>query len=504
MRANQHDKDNSTAFLTTKTGQSALEYMMTYGWAILIIVIVAVILYSMGIFNPASSVSFTSSGFSPFTVSSSSCNSISYKVAVIAGPIPNNANSLQITKVYVTSASGANVSNSVYTLSSPITLKSGQSAVIIVPNVACNAANVKYSFSAIIQYTYSVPSIGTQTINTSGTVAGTSIAGKPSILTSYEPLTITNTQTSATPSPFQQMVNMTSTDPGWSSISTSNFAQNVEFFYYNGSVIPSWLESYTTSGAIWWLKLPSISNSMVIYMGFAPLTTSLFNNVNTGEAPQLSATYGQYDDGANVFNNYWNFAGTTIPNGWSISDSSGVVISNGLSITGGAAYTSSSVFTALNSIEEANVNYTSLNNGGYSGIMQANSQCPQGNNGGSNAEILWMTNSGNNILTAWSADGTYQGYNIQNAVSSGFMPPLNKYFIMGDSVSFSNISEYINYNTKLTISGTYNTQQFMILGSYGGVCAGTASVNPISIRWVRVRTYPPNGVMPLVSFGSIS
>ena len=304
----------STSFITN-SGQSALEYMMTYGWAILIIVIVAVILYSMGIFTPSSSVSFSSSGFSPFTVSSSSCNSIGYKIAVIAGPIPNNANSLQITKVYVTSASGANTSSSVYTLPSPITLKSGQSAVIIVPNVACNAANVKYSFSAIIQYTYSVPSIGTQTINTSGTVAGTSIAGKPSILTSYEPLTITNTQTSATPSPFQQMVNMTSTDPGWSSIATSNFAQNVEFFYYNGSIIPSWLESYTTSGAIWWLKLPSISNSMVIYMGFAPLTTSLFNNVNTGEAPQLSATYGQYDDGAGVFsgiNSYYNNFKTSV------------------------------------------------------------------------------------------------------------------------------------------------------------------------------------------------
>ena len=34
-----------------RRSQSALEYMMTYGWAILIIVIVAVILYSMGIFN---------------------------------------------------------------------------------------------------------------------------------------------------------------------------------------------------------------------------------------------------------------------------------------------------------------------------------------------------------------------------------------------------------------------------------------------------------------------
>ncbi len=48
-----------------KRSQSALEYMMTYGWAILIIVIVAVILYSMGIFNPSSSVTTASAGFSP-------------------------------------------------------------------------------------------------------------------------------------------------------------------------------------------------------------------------------------------------------------------------------------------------------------------------------------------------------------------------------------------------------------------------------------------------------
>ena len=54
--------DNFT--VKSKRSQSALEYMMTYGWAILIIVIVAVILYSMGIFNPSSSVSSTVIGFS--------------------------------------------------------------------------------------------------------------------------------------------------------------------------------------------------------------------------------------------------------------------------------------------------------------------------------------------------------------------------------------------------------------------------------------------------------
>ena len=302
---------NSLNLLTkSKRSQSALEYMMTYGWAILIIVIVAVILYSMGIFNPSSSVTFTSSGFSPFTVSSSLCNNLGYKIAVLAGPIPNNANSITINKVFLTSATGANTTTAGYTLTNPVTLKSGQSTTIIIPNVACTAAKVHYSFSAKIQYSYTAGTLGLQYVNTSGTIAGTSISGKPSALTSYEPITITNTQSSATPSPFQQMVNFTSSDNGWTSISTGNFGQNVEFFYYNGTVIPSWLENYTSTNAIWWLKVAAIpaGSSETVYVGFAPTTTNLFNTVNDGEAPQLSSTYAEYDDGNNVFINYDNFA----------------------------------------------------------------------------------------------------------------------------------------------------------------------------------------------------
>ncbi|MFH1779519.1 MAG: hypothetical protein ABH803_00035 [Candidatus Micrarchaeota archaeon] len=36
-----------------KRGQSALEYLVTYGWAILAIVIVAALLWYLGIFNPS-------------------------------------------------------------------------------------------------------------------------------------------------------------------------------------------------------------------------------------------------------------------------------------------------------------------------------------------------------------------------------------------------------------------------------------------------------------------
>jgi hypothetical protein len=63
-----------------------------------------------------------------------------------------------------------------------------------------------------------------------------------------------------------------------------------------------------------WLKfnggLPLGTTS--IYMNFLPIQDNALNNENIGEAPTISSTYGQYDNGANVFNFYDNFAGTTL------------------------------------------------------------------------------------------------------------------------------------------------------------------------------------------------
>ena len=43
--------------------QAAMEYLMTYGWAILIVIIVATALYSLGIFNPATWTGKRATGF---------------------------------------------------------------------------------------------------------------------------------------------------------------------------------------------------------------------------------------------------------------------------------------------------------------------------------------------------------------------------------------------------------------------------------------------------------
>jgi hypothetical protein len=47
-----------------KKAQSAMEYLMTYGWAILIVIIVAAALYALGVFNPQTYVGSAATGFS--------------------------------------------------------------------------------------------------------------------------------------------------------------------------------------------------------------------------------------------------------------------------------------------------------------------------------------------------------------------------------------------------------------------------------------------------------
>ncbi len=158
--------------MLTKKGQSALEYMMTYGWAILIIVIVAVILYSMGIFNPSSSVTFTSSGFSPFIISSSLCTSAGLKIAVQTGPLPGSATSAKITKAYITSVTGGTIKNSSYSLSIPVTLTLGSVETIVIPSVICQASGTKYTVAVNLQYS-TIGSPLPQTVNATGTIAGT-------------------------------------------------------------------------------------------------------------------------------------------------------------------------------------------------------------------------------------------------------------------------------------------------------------------------------------------
>ncbi|MGC8516320.1 MAG: DUF2341 domain-containing protein [Candidatus Acidifodinimicrobium sp.] len=325
----------------------------------------------------------------------------------------------------------------------------------------------------------------------------------PSNVQYYASVTLNNSQSSPTPAPFQQIINVQNTTSIWSYINTTSgyFGRNVEFFYANGNIIPSWLESYNSSSGRWWIKVGTISASSLtkIYIGFASNTTNLFNGVNVGEAPQLSSTYGEYDDGANVFLNY--FSGASL-SGWTTAGTSGQTTSapSGNPIFGTHAfyangsngdylYTTASE-QSINMIIEfygytANLQdlYFLVNSTGVGQMMR------DGNGGG------WYGIASTSSWTSWNAPPDTGSWS-------------NEWVTVGVIVAGGSATGYLSvgvnpYGSEIG-SNPSNTYTVSNNGDYLGLIGDAKSGSTIQYwNGIIVRAYPPNGVMPSVRFGSV-
>ncbi len=145
-----------------RKAQSALEYMMTYGWAILIIVIVAVVLYSLGIFNPSSSITATVTGFAGLGTPSAIC----YSNGVLNITMGDSVGY----PIYLDSITFTNSSNGVVVETPDLLIKPGSTNLFSIPNI-CPAAG-RYVINAKIEYTEPTQSLQGPYFST-GTVTGT-------------------------------------------------------------------------------------------------------------------------------------------------------------------------------------------------------------------------------------------------------------------------------------------------------------------------------------------
>jgi hypothetical protein len=308
--------------------------------------------------------------------------------------------------------------------------------------------------------------------------------------TSYLPVTITNKQNTATSTPFQQMITVDSA--AYTKYINGNFG-NVRF-YYGNTPINSWCESgcsNTSTNTVVWLKLPmSIppSSDVQINMTFLNMSTN-YNGNTAGEAPELSATYGQYDNGAKVFNNYWNFAGTTIPTGLTLyGNTLKATFDNGFSIGSGdgttfiyASISSDLIAEAMNQQSQSLIGETTTaptegdilpgsgTNGFYSGYLAYYH--------GGQTGYIFLSNS-----------SSYTG--IASPTPQPFFNISSFYTQTGSQLWCENYNCLSASNTIITIP----TTTYLSIGSSGGA----------TYYWLRTRAYPPNGVMPSVIFGSVA
>jgi len=309
-------------------------------------------------------------------------------------------------------------------------------------------------------------------------------AQPPNIL-NQAPITIYNNQSAATTNPYQQKLLINeSLYSGY--ITYSGSLANFEFSYANNTIIPSWIEQNNSGILSIWLNLTSIpaNSNLTIYIDFASLTTNLLSNSGTtgiGEAPELSSTYAQYDNGASVFNFYDNFEGTTLSSVWTVPSGSTYSVNNGFIGTPNN-YTSvynPNIQETSSIIAEWGLNMSSTTYPNSPSQFQLNRYT-----GNSNMHFLGA--SGNDTLANNGAVTT------KNIFSTG----IQTFGIWNDGTT---VTWYYEGNSYTDTVATAETDYLALGWAYGG-----QSYNFPIEYWVFTRAYPPNGVMLSVSYVAVS
>ena len=339
------------------------------------------------------------------------------------------------------------------------------------------------------------------------TSTGVALAASPA---AYVPVTLTNSQTAATPVNFDQLVKV-----DWSTYSRylNSNVSNVRF--YNSTTFSSsyelsgWIEDNNTTTATSsnvWVNLSGTivpaSGAATIYMAFLPATASWSSH--WGLAPQLDETYGKHDNGATVFNHYWRFGGlSALPSPWTLAYNSGAGVfhatnyeigengnDGGITTTGsydmnGVTFMSGYVLpvTTATSSATGGIGIGAANSagsgfiGGGGGIVS----------GGTGTVSLFYANSGQSGTADLYIAGTKEGSAVTYQATVGLW-----------SVGSDGSTSYGSFNASSTsYPQTFPTDPLSILVSSG--FGGTPDV-----YWAMLRYTPPAGVMPAVSFGTLT
>ena len=395
------------------------------------------------------------------------------------------------------------------------------SFVALVSTSVSSTVSTSVSSTSVSSTSISSTSLSTSlsTSISSTSVSSTSVSSLSTTTTTihYVPITLTNSQSSATQSNFQQQIPFNPSTYG--SYANANMS-NIEFTTGtggSGTVLDAWCESgcsNTATSATVWVNLGSstigASSSLTIYMNFMSSASPVTNGY-TGYAPQLycasgcqQTSYGQYDNGASVFSFYDNFAGSSLSSKWTELNSGSIslTVSNGVTMQNTAYNTGGGISSSSQSVDNVFEGYAyafTTTGGSYPSVAVAMGQGQTMPSSGIAPDSSYFTGftslSGTSgALKVMSASGA-----STTLVSSETVPAVP--FIMGiqwpqsrKEISTFATSSYSASDSTVSLPSSWN--------DYLGVSAGSVT-RSISFYWARGRVYPPSGTMPSTSFGSV-
>jgi len=305
-------------------------------------------------------------------------------------------------------------------------------------------------------------------------------------------ISLVNQEPEAVPGPFQQMLVVDSSR--YVSAEAPNL-ENVEFFDEHGRILRSWMESGNSSVAsrtIYWIQLTEgipASTVLNIYMGFADQEQNLLNTTTTGEAPGLSSSYGQYDDGNAVFLHYANFAGTDLPAGWYRGSTPGgrgeLRIDKGVFLAhagrGGGSVFVGSDWSLGSNIAEMDLLSQQTTRGQE--MLFVCSSSP--------TYLRWIPDSvGYQDMSGLEVEANNNGTPLVVATANPNPPPAS---LIGfqDGTVFANYQPVIHLGSRICE------------GDYLASTVNTGFDASFSFDWIRMRVPVPHGAMPTAIFGEL-
>jgi hypothetical protein len=339
----------------------------------------------------------------------------------------------------------------------------------------------------------------------------------------YIPVTVTNSESTAIPTDFQQLVSV-DLSPYTTflnrDLSNTFFSSDTA----GSDIITSWLESgntYPFNSVNFWLYLPDgigASSSITVYLQVDLSNTSHFNDTTTGVAPNLTSTYAEYDDGANVFLLYLNgntpLTDFNVYTGVSIAQAVGVAYGSGttnaINITGNnndvntlqVGYKRGTTATSI--IAESNFQEYKLASTSQGEIVIANSSTTANT---TNAIDVEMGFGGSYFSQAYISGGTATTSINKQGTENSTWNYASVTQIAGSTSFYGYIAPQL-YSTAEGYSGTVTVNPISTATELyiGFGIASTSSGYPWNsyINWARARAYPPNGVMPSATAGTSS
>jgi len=274
----------------------------------------------------------------------------------------------------------------------------------------------------------------------------------------------------------------------------------------------SWYDGYDGAYHRWFVKTPSIgaNSTYTLYMIIDTMQQLVDGNIAGINAiygqNYLGLSYGQLDNGKNVFLIYDNFKGTTLSSIWTTYGNGTISVNNGITMT----VTSSQNSTGLIATP-SNVPSTGIIGRTWALVNSV------GTNGGAEYGFLY----GNNINTSsmnvyqaywWGVGNTADGLaKIVNGSWNGIVSVsdsaiLNKLFygyFMWNYTTTSNLYTYESLTGK-SLSATDSTFTLSTLTQVsfytGHPSSGTSSYTTYTIAFYDA---PPSGIMPTIALSLI-